>query len=109
MKSGKVSRNIKEAIENNSYLKGTGVNQRVVTLGNVEEGLKNSDIVVEGENYMGGQEHTYFETHNCIIYPHEDGYILCYSSTQNPAKMQYDIALNLNDPKATEPPKDYPW
>ncbi|CAL6023275.1 Xanthine_oxidase / Xanthine dehydrogenase [Hexamita inflata] len=97
LKSGKVSLNIEQAIKNNSYLPNTGVNDRVITLGDVAE-IDKADIIIQGENFMHGQDHYYFETHNCIIYPLENGGMKVFASTQNPSKMQFDIAWNLNNP-----------
>ncbi|CAL6024176.1 Xanthine_oxidase / Xanthine dehydrogenase [Hexamita inflata] len=97
LKSGKVSLTVAQAIKNNSYLPGTGVGDRIITLGNVEQ-IEKADFIIEGENFMHGQDHAYFETHNCICYPLENGGMKVFSSTQNPSKMQFDIAWNLNNP-----------
>jgi len=55
-------------MEHNSYLPGLGVNQRVLTLGDGAEDVSKYDVSVEGDNVLGGQDHFYSETHNCVIY-----------------------------------------
>ena len=37
--------------------------------GDVTEGFKASDVVIEGETYMGGQEHFYLETQTSTAVP----------------------------------------
>lgn len=40
--------------------------------GNLEDGFRNSDYVLEGEIHLGGQEHFYLEPNVHIAIPHED-------------------------------------
>ena len=40
--------------------------------GDVEVGFSESDLIVEGEVYIGGQEHFYMEPNACIVTPKGD-------------------------------------
>jgi len=53
--------------------------------------------VVEGQIYLGGQEHFYFEPHISIAYP-ADNEMNIITSTQNLNKTQYHVALALAMP-----------
>ena len=56
-------------------------------------------INFEGTCKMGGQEHFYLETHCCLIVPKlEDNEFDVYSSTQNPAEIQAEVAAVLGIP-----------
>ena len=55
-----------EAIEADSFLTSDPLTLRN---GDVMEGFKASDVVIEGEAYMGGQEHFYHETQTSIAVP----------------------------------------
>lgn len=84
---------IKEAIAANSYYG----EPRVIKKGNLEEGFKMSDHVIEGEVHMGGQEHFYLETHASFAVPkNEDGELEMWASTQNPAETQMMVAQALD-------------
>lgn len=89
---------IQEAMAANSYLPNCGVGERVLQMGDWEKALSEAAVTVEGECTLGGQDHYYAETHNCVVYVQENGALKVFSSTQNPSKMQFDIAWNLNDP-----------
>lgn len=68
--------------------------------GNLEQGLAEADHVLEGEMYLGGQEHFYLETHAAIALPKlEDGEIEIFSSTQNPSEIQLLAAEVLGVPQ----------
>lgn len=83
---------IEDAIEAESFY--SPINKFEV--GNVEEALANSPVVIEGEFKMGGQEHFYLETQASLAIPHrEDGELEIYASTQNPNKTQMTIAKVL--------------
>ncbi|KAH7832158.1 xanthine dehydrogenase [Monocercomonoides exilis] len=56
-------------------------------------------VVIEGEAKAGGQDHYYGETQNCVVIPH-DGMVDVFSSTQNPSKVQFDVAGALGIPRA---------
>uniref|UniRef100_A0A673KHJ7 Aldehyde oxidase 5 n=1 Tax=Sinocyclocheilus rhinocerous TaxID=307959 RepID=A0A673KHJ7_9TELE len=56
---------IEEAIEHQSFFDP----KRKLERGNVEEGFEKADHILEGELYMGGQEHFYMETQGLIVIP----------------------------------------
>ena len=60
----------------------------VISDGDVEQGLENSDIVLEGEMRVGGQEHFYLECNAALVVPGEGDELFIYCSTQNPTKTQ---------------------
>ncbi|XP_078504361.1 xanthine dehydrogenase/oxidase-like [Lissotriton helveticus] len=67
--------------------------------GDIEQGLKDSDHILEGEIHMGGQEHFYMETQCAIAVPKgEDGEMELYVSTQDPKCVQAGIAKALGVP-----------
>ncbi|KAL8025039.1 putative CO dehydrogenase flavoprotein domain superfamily [Plasmopara halstedii] len=70
--------------------------------GNVEIGLAESDIVLEGEVHMGGQEQFYFETNVSLCIPQEGG-MKIISSTQATTKAQVLAAtvLGINSNRIT--------
>ncbi|XP_074845961.1 xanthine dehydrogenase/oxidase isoform X2 [Carettochelys insculpta] len=86
---------IQEAIKKKSFYKPS----RKIEKGNVQKGFEESDHIVEGEMYIGGQEHFYLETHCTIAVPKgEDGEMELFVSTQNPTKTQDFIANALGVP-----------
>ena len=60
----------------------------VISDGDVEQGLESSDIVLEGEMRVGGQEHFYLECNAALVVPGEGDELFIYCSTQNPTKTQ---------------------
>ncbi|XP_073194775.1 xanthine dehydrogenase/oxidase isoform X4 [Lepidochelys kempii] len=85
----------KEAIEKQSFYKSP----KKIEKGDVQNGFEESDHVVEGEMYIGGQEHFYLETHCTIAVPKgEDGEMELFVSTQNPMKTQECVANALGVP-----------
>lgn len=85
---------IEEAIAAQSFF----VRDRTLGRGNVEEGFAESDVVVEGELRMGGQEHFYMETQACICVPSSEGEMEVLSSTQAVSKTQTMVAAVLGLP-----------
>nr|XP_048699341.1 xanthine dehydrogenase/oxidase isoform X3 [Caretta caretta] len=86
---------IQEAIEKQSFYKSP----KKIEKGDVQNGFEESDHVVEGEMYIGGQEHFYLETHCTIAVPKgEDGEMELFVSTQNPMKTQECVASALGVP-----------
>jgi xanthine dehydrogenase/oxidase len=86
---------IEDAIAANSF---QGV-ERNITNGDVEAGFRSSDIVLEGDCKMAGQEHFYLECNTSIVYPAKEiDEVVCYSSTQNPTKTQEYVARVLGIP-----------
>ncbi|XP_070590412.1 xanthine dehydrogenase/oxidase [Erythrolamprus reginae] len=86
---------IQEAIEKESFFK----TDRKIEKGNIQKGFEEADHIVEGEMYVGGQEHFYLETHCTIAVPKgEDGEMELFVSTQNLAKTQEFVANALGVP-----------
>ncbi|EMP24535.1 Xanthine dehydrogenase/oxidase [Chelonia mydas] len=84
-----------EAIEKQSFYKSP----KKIEKGDVQNGFEESDHIVEGEIYIGGQEHFYLETHCTIAVPKgEDGEMELFVSTQNPMKTQECVANALGVP-----------
>lgn len=82
---------IDQAIEHQSYLG----RELALQLGDVEQGFRESEHVVTGEFYLGGQEHFYLETNGCLAVPHEHGELEIYASTQNATGVQEKVAAAL--------------
>uniref|UniRef100_W5K6P2 Aldehyde oxidase 5 n=1 Tax=Astyanax mexicanus TaxID=7994 RepID=W5K6P2_ASTMX len=83
---------IQEAIEHQSFFEP----KRKLERGNVEEGFEQSDHILEGELYMGGQEHFYMETQGLIAVPGEEaGEMELYVATQHAAYTQEVVGLTL--------------
>ncbi|KAI0235297.1 Xanthine dehydrogenase/oxidase [Lamellibrachia satsuma] len=77
---------IQQAIDANSFLASDPI---TIKKGDVVEGFSGSDVIVEGEMYVGGQEHFYLETHACIAVPSgEDNEMTVIASTQHPQSIQ---------------------
>lgn len=81
---------IQDAIKANSY-----IGEHQITDGNIEKGFKESDIVLEEDINIGGQEHFYFETISTISVPLENNEILIHASTQNLNEVQHHVAHAL--------------
>jgi xanthine dehydrogenase/oxidase len=62
--------------------------QHLIEDGDVDEALKQCDVVVEGEMRVGGQEHFYLECNAALVVPGEGDELFIYCSTQNPTKTQ---------------------
>ncbi len=76
---------IQEAIQANSYL-GPG---KEFEVGNTEDEISKADHVIEGEIYIGAQEHFYMETQSTLVVPKgEDGELEIFCSTQHAAYIQ---------------------
>eukprot|EP00079_Xenopus_tropicalis_P035814 XP_017949585.1 PREDICTED: xanthine dehydrogenase/oxidase [Xenopus tropicalis] len=83
---------IQEAIEQESF------HQPIKKMedGDIEKGFKEAEHIVEGEIYIGGQEHFYLETNCSIAVPkEEDGEMELFVSTQNATKTQNCVAHAL--------------
>lgn len=63
--------------------------------GNVELGFSRSENILEGEIYVGGQDHFYLETQSVIAVPkNEDSEIEMFVSTQNPTQIQVNYYIH---------------
>ncbi|OHT14122.1 aldehyde oxidase and xanthine dehydrogenase [Tritrichomonas foetus] len=79
---------IEEAIKHKSFY---DIHHAIKT-GDPESAFKKCKHVVEGVTEIGGQEHFYLETQNCIVEPGEDKKLKITSSTQAPSTNQVQAA-----------------
>ena len=82
---------IDQAIANNSYLE----KPLCISTGDSDRALAQSQHQLQGELYIGGQEHYYLETQIALAIPGDDEAITVHSSTQNPSEVQHLIAHTL--------------
>ncbi|XP_077580896.1 xanthine dehydrogenase/oxidase isoform X1 [Stigmatopora nigra] len=86
---------IQEAIAAQSFYQPIRKLQR----GDLEEGFKQADHILEGEMHIGGQEHFYLETNSTVAVPKgEDHEMELFVSTQNPSETQFLVAKALGIP-----------
>jgi len=52
--------------------------------GNIEDGFEKSDIIIQKDFKTNFQEHAYLEPESAICFPHYDGVMFVYASTQHP-------------------------
>ena len=77
---------LQQAITAGSFF---GHAERTLTNGDLAAGFRASDHIIEGEVFVGAQEHFYMETQSCVAVPHgEDGEMEVFSSTQAPMTIQ---------------------
>jgi xanthine dehydrogenase large subunit len=86
---------IQEAIAQGSFQSSTLQAKR----GDVVAGLKTSPRTLEGELYIGGQEHFYLETHASLASLDETGHVVVQCSTQHPTETQQIVAQVLDVPR----------
>ncbi len=86
---------IEEAMEKDQML-GT---PRIITRGDVEQGLKQSKHRLKGTLRTGAQEHWYLETQSCLCIPGEHKEMNVFSSTQHPSETQAIVAEVLGIPR----------
>ena len=71
--------------------------ERTLTNGDLAAGFRASDHIIEGEVFVGAQEHFYMETQSCVAVPHgEDGEMEVFSSTQAPMIIQVLLRDTIN-------------
>jgi xanthine dehydrogenase large subunit len=63
-----------------------------------DEQLAQSDLVISGQQQVGGQEHFYLEGQISLAEPTEDGGIFLRTSSQHPTEVQTLVAEVLNLP-----------
>uniref|UniRef100_A0A8C0FTS9 Xanthine dehydrogenase/oxidase n=1 Tax=Bubo bubo TaxID=30461 RepID=A0A8C0FTS9_BUBBB len=81
------------------WLRSASASIKRINKGDVKKGFEESDHILEGEMYLGGQEHFYLETHCTLAVPKgEDGEMELFVSTQNPMKTQEFAANALGVP-----------
>ncbi|MGC8579301.1 MAG: xanthine dehydrogenase family protein molybdopterin-binding subunit, partial [bacterium] len=91
--------NIEEALKPDAvkiHDKGNIKESFVLRNGNVDEGFKNSDAVVEGKYDFPYQEHAYLETEACLAVPSDDG-ITVIGSMQVPFSVEKAVRLVLGN------------
>lgn len=79
---------IEDAIAGNHLL----APERRIERGDAENAFSQCAHIIEGELRTGAQEHWYLETQSCICVPGEDGDMMVYASSQNPAETQAIVA-----------------
>ncbi len=78
---------------------GTNIaNQFKLLRGDVERGLKESDVVVEGEFHTAHVSHAFMELQSIVAHYKKDGTIEIWTSTQSPFSTRYLMALSLGIP-----------
>jgi xanthine dehydrogenase/oxidase len=87
---------IEDAIKYKSHIPNS---YEMHNYGNVEEGLKEADFIIDGEARTGGQEHFYMEPHSIIAVPRDNDELQLFSSTQQPCEMQFCAARFLGIPQ----------
>ncbi|KAM3930799.1 xanthine dehydrogenase/oxidase [Leptodactylus fuscus] len=86
---------IQDAIDKQSFI----LPIKKIENGDIEKGFQEADHTVEGEIYIGGQEHFYLETNCCVAVPKgEDGEMELFASTQNTMETQNFAAQALGVP-----------
>lgn len=70
----------------------------LISDGDVERGLRASDLVVEGEYRTGAQEHAYIEPHGMIAVPEANGGVTIHGSLQCPYYVHHALATLLGLP-----------
>lgn len=78
---------------------GTNIaNRFVVKRGDIEEGFRKSDIIVENEYSMPQVSHVPMEPHICIGQYLKDGSIKLWTSAQSPFAIRYILGYSLGVP-----------
>jgi len=78
---------------------GTNIaNQFRLVRGDVEKGLRDSDVVVEGEFGIPHVSHGFMELQSIVAHYKKDGAIEIWTSTQSPFSTRYLMALSLGIP-----------
>ncbi len=82
---------IEEALKKKSFV----LKPKHLTRGDIKDGFKESDNILKGKLYSGGQDHFYLEGQIAMTIPQEDNNFLVYSSTQHPSETQQIIGKVL--------------
>ncbi|MDQ7731403.1 xanthine dehydrogenase molybdopterin binding subunit [Halomonas sp. SpR1] len=70
----------------------------VQTRGDWQQALDQAEQIIEGELFVGGQEHFYLEGQACVVYPSEDEGVIVHTSNQHPSETQKLVAEVLDIP-----------
>lgn len=76
------------AAERNEVVRPTHIQER----GDWQQALRNAEQIIEGELFIGGQEHFYLEGQSCIVVPTEDEGVIVHTSNQHPSETQKLVA-----------------
>ncbi|SBR48587.1 xanthine dehydrogenase molybdopterin binding subunit [Halomonas sp. HL-93] len=82
------------AAEREEFVRPTHVQER----GDWQEALEQAAQLIEGELFIGGQEHFYLEGQACIVLPTEDEGVIVHTSNQHPSETQKLVAEVLGIP-----------
>lgn len=82
------------ATEREEFVRPTHVQTR----GNWQQALDQAEQIVEGELFVGGQEHFYLEGQACVVHPTEDEGVIVHTSNQHPSETQKLVAEVLDIP-----------
>lgn len=66
--------------------------------GDWQQALAQAKQVIEGELFVGGQEHFYLEGQACVVHPTEDEGVIVHTSNQHPSETQKLVAEVLDIP-----------
>lgn len=84
---------IDEAIAYQSFLGP----ELTLNMGSIDRGFQESEYILTSSFYLGGQEHFYMETNNCLAIPHEHDELELHVSTQNATGVQEKVAAALGE------------
>ncbi|QNI03136.1 xanthine dehydrogenase molybdopterin binding subunit [Halomonas sp. SH5A2] len=82
------------ATEREDFVRPSHVQER----GDWQTALSQASHVIEGELFVGGQEHFYLEGQACIVLPSEDEGVIVHTSNQHPSETQKLVAEVLGIP-----------
>ncbi|MGP9767859.1 xanthine dehydrogenase molybdopterin binding subunit [Halomonas sp. AOP13-D3-9] len=82
------------ATEREEFVRPTHVQTR----GDWQQALDQAEQKVEGELFVGGQEHFYLEGQACVVHPTEDEGVIVHTSNQHPSETQKLVAEVLDIP-----------
>ncbi|MCZ0926272.1 xanthine dehydrogenase molybdopterin binding subunit [Halomonas janggokensis] len=82
------------ATEREEFVRPTHVQER----GDWQATLEQASQHIEGELFIGGQEHFYLEGQACIVLPSEDEGVIVHTSNQHPSETQKLVAEVLGIP-----------
>lgn len=82
------------ATEREEFVRPTHVQTR----GDWRQALAHAEKTVEGELFVGGQEHFYLEGQACVVHPTEDEGVIVHTSNQHPSETQKLVAEVLDIP-----------
>lgn len=89
-----VDLNIAAAHEKNNFVRPT----HTMRQGNFDTSITTSEIVIDGDISIGGQEHMYLEGQVAMAIPEEEDRMLVYTSSQHPSEVQKLVAEVLDVP-----------